>query len=834
MPAEQNIHKIETPETLYVNRFWTGLITNRSPLFVPISALGIQIIERQDVLWDGQNMMLTPQYTLKRRYGSSKLCSSAFGGSEWPLTMFTFQDLTGALHKLVDTQTELNVYTSASQGPIYNKVAGAGQSSLVEVADMLYWCDGKSANKWDGTNRSQLGINTPTVTPTAANSAVSPPQPAWVASTFYNSSLCLIDNNTPAHIQKLTTAGTTGGSIPTFNNTGGTTTDGSAVWTDQGVAVRQSTHAYSSGNIIADSYTISGVVHTPYGDYPYSYTYYFFFKCTTAGTSAGTSPDFTSSLGTTITDGTVVWTNIGQQVYWSGAPAGAVNVGATTLVSLATQINDSNNNLQNVWTPGKSGGAHPTWATAAGAITAESGSTLSWQCGGVNQFSAPGTAPCLYVYCYKDSTTGHVSTASAPSMSVILAANSQMLVQGQYSSDGQVDTIEIYRTKQGGSIYYFLADISNVSGTGTWNYPDAITDNGLNTLIVAPIAHANDPPPAGMSILVWYAGRLWGASGNTLYYSGGPDTTNGVGEEAWPPGNNYTLPGNITALIATSGGLIIFTSDDAYLTTGTTSATFTVPILWQQNWGVPSVNAVTQDGDNCYIFTSKGQVFNFNGSNGSMSEVGQPNATKFAAMTPASVYLAVHRSGQDEGLFISDGSANLWRYSQVGQAWDTPYAIVGGIGAIASVETSLNNWQLAIGRPTGGGYLLARDVTTYADDGSPYTAFLTLGSLTVAPLRQVMTMQSVLAQLMAVGSYPTVSVMLNEVTDLSNRPATFTALPNPVPDPPQLPQSLSLWTKRHDLKSAQVPLPQYVQHLQIKMSFAAENAASELLGFGVA
>ena len=42
------------------------------------------------------------------------------------------------------------------------------------------------------------------------------------------------------HLQKVTTAGTTGGSLPTFNNSGGETTDGTggtaAVWTDQGPA----------------------------------------------------------------------------------------------------------------------------------------------------------------------------------------------------------------------------------------------------------------------------------------------------------------------------------------------------------------------------------------------------------------------------------------------------------------------------------------------------------------------------------------------------------------------------------------------------------------------
>lgn len=837
MPSEQNIHKLETPESLYVNRFWTGLITNRSPLFTPISPLGLQIIQRQDVLWDGSNVMLTPHYTVKRRYGHTKLCTQSFGASEWPLTMFTFEDLSGTLHKLVDTQTNIYSYTGSALTSIYSKAANAGQSSFVEVANTLYWCDGKNAKKWDGTTVTNMGIATPTVAPTAVNAAITPPQPAWAASTFYNPSLCLVDNNSPAHIQKLTTAGTTGNSIPTFNNSGGTTTDGTAVWTDQGGAAWQSTHAYSLNSIVAASVTVSGtrtviINGKPY-IFPYSYTYYSFFQVTTAGTSAGSAPTWSAAAGTTVNDGTVVWINIGQQVYWSSGPAGTVNVGANTAVVLTEQINDSNNNLQNVYTPGKSGAAHPTWATTAGVITSESGS-LSWSCGGVNQIAAAGTAPQMYVYCYKNSTTGQPSTASAASASLTLAANSQVVVQGQFSADSQVDTVEIYRTKQGGGVYYFLADITNTVGTGTWTYYDGIPDANLNTLIIAPTADSNDPPPPGISILVWYAGRLWAIKGNTIYYSGGPDTTNGVGEECWPPANNFAVLGNVTAAVPTSGGLVLFTADDAYLITGTTAATFTAPILWQQNWGVQGVNSVTQDGDNVFIFTSKGQVFNFNGGNGSMSQPGDAIADKLAAMTPGSIYLTLHRSGQDEGLFLSDGSTNLWRFSLVTEAWDTPYAVAGGIKAIASVETSTANWNLAVGRATGAGYLLFRDVTTYADDGSNYSGFATFGSITVAPPRQTMEMHSVLIQAAAVGSYPTVSVILNEITDIGNFPATFVALPNPVPDPPKLPQSLSLWTKRHDLKSAQAPLPQLVQHLQMKVSFATENAASELLGFGIA
>lgn len=59
---------------------------------------------------------------------------------------------------------------------------------------------------------------------------------AWAAGTTYALGAQIID---PAnHLQKATTGGTSGGTIPTFNDIGGTTPDGSGplVWTDQGLS----------------------------------------------------------------------------------------------------------------------------------------------------------------------------------------------------------------------------------------------------------------------------------------------------------------------------------------------------------------------------------------------------------------------------------------------------------------------------------------------------------------------------------------------------------------------------------------------------------------------
>ena len=55
---------------------------------------------------------------------------------------------------------------------------------------------------------------------------------AWAAGHAYALNAVIMD---PAgHLQKVTTAGTSGATIPTFNDAGGTTNDNTVIWTDQG------------------------------------------------------------------------------------------------------------------------------------------------------------------------------------------------------------------------------------------------------------------------------------------------------------------------------------------------------------------------------------------------------------------------------------------------------------------------------------------------------------------------------------------------------------------------------------------------------------------------
>lgn len=601
---------LESGGGLYINKFQTGMYSERGPLFTPLSAMGVQVLARQDSLWDGLNIEISPKMTLQRRFGYSRYCSTQFGVSDFPQAFYSFKNLSGTIKAMVDAPTKLYWFNTTSQTAVFTKTSSA-QLSMQKVASTLYFCNGNDADmkKWDGTTATKWGIVAPTTAPTISLTA--------------------------------------------------------------------------------------GIL----------------------------SP----------------------------------------------------------------------------------------------------TAGYKYGYVFKNSSTGHVSSMSPPSADTGSQTSKDFILSGARSTDSQVDKIGIYRTDDGGADYFFLAEISNPV-SGTWSFTDSTLDTGLDDDILAPIGGINDPPPSGISLVKFHQGRMWVASGNTLYFAAGPDTTNGVPEEAFPAANNFVLPDKITAMLSTSLGLIVFTFDDAYIVQGTDTVSFTCT-PWQQNFGVPSQNAVTQDGDLMFIFTSKGQVFQI--STSGLDEIAFPIRSKLAAYTPANVYLTVHRSGGDEGLFLSNGSTDVWRYSVALGAWSPVAQPVGGVKAIASCEVSTGNYQLLAGRSSGSGYILNRDNTSFLDDGTAYTAFVTIGSLVVAPPRQTTLINSILIEAMRVGTYPTVSVLINEVS------GTFTPLPNPVPDPPNLPESQSLFMRRHDLKAAQKPIPQQARHLQVQISLLAENARNEILGVAI-
>lgn len=602
---------VET-QGLWIQRWMTGLVTQRSPLYTPISALGLQIVSRQDALIDGLNTEISPVMTLIRRPGFPRFSSVAFGSGDYPLNYYSFENTSGMIRPLVDTPTKVYNFTANTNTPVLNKTAGAGRGDFLRVGDYVYYCNGVDTKFWDGTTWSKWGII---------------------------------------------------------------------------------------------------------------------------------------------------------------APAAA-----------------------------------PTLTTGSGSLSPQSGYT--------------------YVICYVNTVTGHVSAASPVSTNTGTLVNQQINVSYAASADSQVNAIWIFRIQDGGGIFYFLTSVANTNGT----YVDNLPDTSLVTGIVATFAPNNAPCPAGASLVTWWDGRPWVAAKNFIYWALGPQATTGLGEQSFNLTTNFfKQPSNINAFAPTTQGLLVFTNDTTWIITGTGGVYFINP--WQKNFGVKQPGAVTQDGDLVFVITSRGQCFEIGGT---LNEIGFNIRNKIAAMDPNRVSLSVHRNGNDEGIFLSDGVSNIYRFSLAFQCWSPAAKPKQGSGVINSIETSDGTWTLMLGQPSGsggGGYLGGRNPNNWTDDGTPYTAYGTVGSIIVGPPASKNNIEAVTVDTAKVGTYPQVSILTNEIG------GAFALLPNPVPDPPNLPENQTLYSRRHYLKSGTypvgAPIPQQVEHCQIKVSFFAENFPSELLTLGI-
>lgn len=389
--------------------------------------------------------------------------------------------------------------------------------------------------------------------------------------------------------------------------------------------------------------------------------------------------------------------------------------------------------------------------------------------------------------------------------------------------------------------------------SGAWTYTDtgavygyafnvSVPDGELDILIEAPISDENNPPPnttnplttsvdATFSLLCYGAGRMWGAVDNYVYFAGGPDVTYGNGNESWPPANVLTFPGKVTALASVPAGIIVFTADDMYIIYGTSTSTF-YDQVYQKNFGVASQNSVVLDGDTLYVYSNQGQLWSYTNS---LNEIGLNVAPLLASyFTPPNVYLTMHKSGADVGLFISDGSTNHLRYRIDESAWSPMCQIVNGAKCFGSIETSSGVYTLLVGGTVGSGLIAGRTLTGWTDIGGTYTCSAIVGSLIVAPPGATALVDFITLQYVPTGTAPAVSVLPQDIATIAGV-GSFVAIGSGVNDPPKLlpTGSANVSQQRWYLKNAQTPSAQVMSNLQIKIAFPAENNKAEVITMGV-
>src|SRR5258708_7619304 len=536
-------------------------------------------------------------------------------------------------------------------------------------------------------------------------------------------------------------------------------------------------------------------------------------------------------------------------------PFGSVSYGGASII-------DSNNNVEFVIVSGKSGTpTHPVWSTVIGGTTVDSVAT--WL--NVSTFSTQGfswTKGYKYAVSFASraandpfntnvppgyqggvlgpptgSGSGHISTAS-PTLFVtgpnLGAVNT---VSGTYSSDPQVDTVIIWRTLDGGSTLFFLTEIPNivvpVGSSLTWKYRDFQQDPILNQFEPAPVNHQNDPPPAGFLPMAYHFERIWGAVGNFVFCSDGPDTLAGNPNEAFNPNNFFQFPSPVTRIVPTATGILVFTTSDVYGILGGPVFTTFFPSPLIPGVGLLHFNALDIHGGMIFLYTADNQFLSMDPSGG-VQRMGGPISDKLALFNASKVFVTVHESGNDNAIFIGDGSTGWYRlnpnqFPNGNSVWSPFATITGGAGAVLSIETAPGVHKLLVGGTGNNQPILQRDFSTYQDNGTSYTCFFTMGSINLVNPGQIAGVTFINLRATRIGTTPTVGFLLNEVT------GSFTNFPRAVPYPWQVygltTQPSSLFSNAYYFRDTQIPA--LAEHLQAKVSFPAENFANEVLSLTV-
>jgi hypothetical protein len=710
-------------------KFIGGLQTQRSPFASIDNRYNSRFLGgKPDALIAGSNCEVSNSLTLQRRYGLSN-----FGPAiPAPLAFFGWKQTTPPnTQVIVDTATAVYNYSPTAAGLLFFKSPGAGQTNFWGVNNTLYAGNGVDLYKVVGPNLLTYS-NTFT-------------DPSWV-NTNPNTNLLSTGQFDPMGGLTATNVNFVfNASFPTvpvldktvkLNYTPiAANTFTFSVWARSisGATGLQLTIGNGSANVAVAVVAMSG-----------TWTRYQVTGTMGAGDntlivaltqpSNGTATQAYSLYGAQLEVGgpatpTQITTDQPQGVYLWGivAPTVAPTIASTVVAStwqathaynLGDTVTDSNGNLQQVSTAGTSGGTAPTWSQTFGDLTPDGSGSLVWIEAGQNSLSP--TIGYNWYFSFLNGYTGHPSNVSpiSPSSNT-LADNTGVAytITGFGSDDPQVNKIAIYRNTDGGPFFFQVGIVANPGAGSTWSFVDNVIDANLSS-IYAPLGLLNSPPPAGAVNPIWHEGRMWVSVGSLLYYSSGPDNfallntvQNGVVAESFAALSNDPLDAPISRSFSTAAGLLVQTTSDVWLETGSNLSTFD-PVKVLKGHGSLSYNASDMDGGTLWMYSSDRQLLSASSSAGTL-EVGFPiGDTLQANVLPAKAYLARHVSGSlDNAVFLGDGTSGWFRCNpnQVGASvsgeqtvvWSPFAAITNGMGAMASVETTPGVHQLLVGANQG-------------------------------------------------------------------------------------------------------------------------------------
>lgn len=601
-----------------------------------------------------------------------------------------------------------------------------------------------------------------------------------------------------------------------------------------------------------------------------------------SGTIAPSWPPFTKSGASyDTTNEVIVWganvvevQNAGLQYQWNniGPTSDFIWIADTNYTLPGTGIIDTNGNQQLAYESGATATTPPsTWTTTVGGLTADPNPPLTWiNAGSIAAPSGPQgntiTATSQQGWLYwialvnsLDNTVSNVSPVSLPTGplnkgQVTFPAGSGLDVN---NIDPQADYVAIFRSTDGFTTPFLIPGLVNAPYTVPLTqylrsgYVDTTADSDLNNLLQGAQAGENTPPAIGAQNLTYHLNRIWYSIGNTVYWTTGPLAPIGNGTDGTAPQDFSSCPSRVTRLVPTAIGMLVFTVSDVYIIAG--SGTSTSPILpaipYLTGVGLGNYNALDINGGLIGFFTTDKQFVIFDPSAG-LSYVGFNIGDQFRlnngnpgqSWLSSKVYVAWYISGEDQAWYVADGENGWFRVMQTpapeqGSVCWSPFAsIVGGAGAIKSVETSPGVHNLLIGQTSNTSVILNRSITATTDGGSTdsngetYPAFGVFGSIILAPPGQIAKIAFIETDSVRTGSPLIIGVILNEA--LPYFKGSFDILKDWQPDPPNMPASQSFYEQRFYL-AENTEDSAYCKHLQILFQWPAENAANELQTFTV-